>query len=139
MTSGARAAVTVEEPWVRATVPGQAVGAAYLTLLSSEPAVLVAVQTPVAKQAEIHETTTQGAVTRMRAVSRLELPPGRAVALKPGGHHIMLTNLARPLKTGDRVPLTLIIEGQNKKREQVQVVAEVRTATDKGDRHEHKH
>ena len=44
---------------------------------------------------------------KMRQVDGLDLPAGQAVTLKPGGYHIMLTGLTRPLKEGETVSLTL--------------------------------
>lgn len=122
------AAVTIEEAWSRATAPEQKVGAAYMKLRSTETAKLVGVRTTVAGQAEIHEMSMQGGVMKMRQITELSLPAQRTIELKPGGHHIMLMNLAQPLKAGQRVPLTLIIEKQNREREEVAVEAEVRAA-----------
>lgn len=134
----AAAAVTVEEPWVRATVPGQSVAAAYMRVRSTEPATLVEVRTPVAARAEIHEMSMQDGVMKMRRIARLPLRSDRAVELKPGGHHLMLTDVTRPLKDGDKVPLTLVVERQDKKREELRVDAEVRSAAAKP-AHEHHH
>jgi len=46
----------------------------------------------------------------MDHVARLDIPAHGAVSLSPGGHHIMLMQLAHPLKRGDSFPLTLIFE-----------------------------
>jgi hypothetical protein len=53
--------------------------------------------------------TMDGDVMRMHAIDSLPLPPGQAVALQPGGHHLMLMGLKRVLAVGDQVPLTLIL------------------------------
>ena len=64
---------------------------------------------------------------KMRALpGGLALPAGKAVALKPGGYHLMLLDLKRPLKTGDTVPVTLVFEGADKKRETVEIKAPVK-------------
>ena len=63
---------------------------------------------------------------KMRAVPGLELPAGKPVDLKPGGYHVMLMDLKQPLKAGDTVPLTLVVEGKDKKRQTVEVKATVR-------------
>ena len=45
---------------------------------------------------------------RMRPVrGGLAIPAGGAVALKPGGYHLMFMGLKRPLKKGERFPVTL--------------------------------
>jgi copper(I)-binding protein len=41
------------------------------------------------------------------------------VELKPGGFHIMLMGLKQQIKEGDVVPLTLVVENKDKKREAI--------------------
>ncbi|MBL8394833.1 MAG: copper chaperone PCu(A)C, partial [Candidatus Accumulibacter sp.] len=59
----------------------------------------------------------------------LELPAGKPVELGPGGYHVMLIKLKQPLKKGDSVPLTLRVEGRDKKVESIELKAEVRDLT----------
>jgi copper(I)-binding protein len=47
---------------------------------------------------------------KMRAVPSLDLPAGKAVDLKPGGYHVMLMDLKKPLTAGDTIPITLVVE-----------------------------
>ncbi len=47
---------------------------------------------------------------RMRAVPAIDVAAGATVKFAPGGLHIMLQELKRPLKKGDRVPLTLVFQ-----------------------------
>jgi hypothetical protein len=47
---------------------------------------------------------------RMRAVPRIELPAGRTVKLGPGGLHLMLIDVRKPLKAGDKVRLVLSVQ-----------------------------
>lgn len=121
-----QAGVTVESAWVRATVPGQAATGAYLSLRSSGSAALVGVSSPVAAVADLHQMTLEGGVMKMRALPRLVLPAGKAVELKPGGYHIMLMDLKRPMVAGESVPLTLRIESAEGRTESIEVKAEVR-------------
>ncbi len=87
---------------------------------------LVSATSPVAGVVEIHEMVMDGNVMKMRAVTGLELPAGKAVELKPGGYHVMLMDLKQELKAGESVPLTLVIEGAGGKRETLEVKAPVR-------------
>ena len=75
---------------------------------------------------EIHEMAMQGGVMKMRALPALELPAGKAVELKPGGHHVMLFDLKQQIKAGDSVPLTLVVVDPGGKRRTVEVSAAVR-------------
>jgi periplasmic copper chaperone A len=100
----------VSDAWARAT-PGKAEnGAAYLTILSPTTDRLVSVSSPVAKKAELHTMSMAGMVMQMRPLAGLDIPAGRPVTLKPGGEHIMLLGLNRPLQEGESFPLTLNFE-----------------------------
>ena len=122
----AQAAVTASDAWVRGTVPAQKSTGAFVTLTSTDAAKLVAVSTSVAESAEIHSSAMHSGVMHMMAVDAVPLPKGARVVLKPGGFHIMLMGLTKPLAAGDQVPLTLTIEDAAGKRSQIQVRADVR-------------
>jgi hypothetical protein len=120
------AQVDVSGAWVRGTVSGQTTTGAYMELKSVQGAVLVGAESPIARRVEIHEMKMDGDVMRMRAMPRLPIPAGKPVALRPGGVHVMLTGLKRPLSKGERIPLKLKIETPDKKLATVDVEAEVR-------------
>ena len=124
--AAAHAQVEARAAWVRGTVQGQTTAGAYMELTSGERANLLGAESPAARSAEIHEMKMEGNVMRMRAVPRLELPPGKTVELKPGGYHMMLVDLKRPLKKGDLVPIRLKVELSDKTVKTIQVMAEVR-------------
>jgi hypothetical protein len=126
MSLPAAAAVTATDAWVRGTVPAQTSTGAFVTLKSSEDARVVAVTTPAARSAQIHESLMEGGRASMRHVESLALPAGRSVELRPGGYHVMLEDLAKPLAEGDRVPLTFTIEDKGGKRSRIEVDASVR-------------
>ena len=101
-------AIGVTHAWTRPT-PGPVRSAAvYLTLTArgTEDA-LVGAASPAAGAATLHETRHDGDVMRMRQMERVALPAGRAVTFAPGGLHLMLTGLARPLRAGESVMVTL--------------------------------
>jgi periplasmic copper chaperone A len=127
----AAAQVQASGAWARGTVPGQTTSAIYMRLRSAEPAVVVAVDSPLGV-AELHEMKMDGDIMRMRPLKRLELPAGRTVELNPAGAHVMLTGLKRPLAKGDRVPLRLTVETAGRARRTVEVTAEVRDSASAG-------
>ena len=98
---------------------------------------LVSATSPAANVVEIHEMAMEGDVMKMRAIPGLDLPAGKPVDLKPGGYHVMLIDLKQPLKAGDTVPVKLVIEGKDGKRETVDVTAPVRALN--AEKMEHKH
>ena len=102
------AAPKVEGAWIRSSVPGQQGTGAFMQLTSAQPLELVRITTPAAGIAEVHEMKLEGDIMRMRPLRKLELPAGRTVELKPGGHHLMLQELKQPLRAGTTVPMTLV-------------------------------
>ena len=133
----AMAQLTVKDAWVRATVAQQKATGAFMQLLSAQDAKLVAAQSPVAGVVEVHEMALDGGVMKMRAVPSLALPAGKAVELKPGGYHVMLMDLKGQVKDGDTVPVTLVVEGQDGKRQSIEVKAPARTMAQPAMKHEH--
>jgi copper(I)-binding protein len=127
LTSLAASAQTlVKEPWVRGTVAQQTATGMFVQLTSPAGGRLVSASSPLAGVVEIHEMSMDGTVMKMRAVPALELPAGKPVDLKPGGYHVMLMDLKQTLKAGDTVPVTLVIEGKDGRRESIDVKAPVK-------------
>ena len=124
--AAAHGQVEARGAWVRGTVQGQTTAGAYMEITSGQRASLLGAESPAAGTAEIHVTRMEGDVMRMRTVPRLELPPGKTIELKPGGYHMMLVDLKRPLKKGDLVPIRLKVELSDKSITTIQVLAEVR-------------
>ncbi|MFY9511014.1 MAG: copper chaperone PCu(A)C [Rubrivivax sp.] len=126
--SGATLAqTTVKDAWVRGTVPQQKATGLFATITSAKGGRLLSVSSPAAGVAEIHEMAMDGSTMRMRALpDGLPLPAGKAVELKPGGYHVMLMDLKQPLKAGDNVTVTLVLEAADKKRETLQIQAPVK-------------
>jgi copper(I)-binding protein len=122
----AHAAVTVKDAWVRGTVPAQKTTGAFATLTSTEDAKLVAVKSPIAKTVEVHRSEMHGGMMHMEAVDAVPLPAGKAVELEPGGFHVMLIGLTRPIPAGMKVPLEFVIEDAKGKRSTVSAEAPVR-------------
>jgi periplasmic copper chaperone A len=124
---GAQAQTRVEDAWVRGTVAQQKATGLFARITSSAGGRIVAVSSPLAGVAELHEMALEGDMMRMRALPNgIALPAGKAVELKPGGLHVMLMDLKRPLADGELVPVTLVVEGAGGKRETVEVKAPVR-------------
>ena len=106
--SGAQqSGIQIDQVWSRAAMAGHD-GAVYLTITDTGlPDTLTGVTTPVAAMAGLHQSTEDNGVTKMRPVASLPIEPGKPVTLAPGGYHIMLMDLKRPLKEGDSFPVTL--------------------------------
>jgi copper(I)-binding protein len=98
--------------WTRPALAG-GTAAGYLVIANhgSRPDRLIAASSPVAAQVSLHESRMVGSVMTMRAVDNLTIPAGGRVTLAPGGLHLMLEGLRRPLHAGEHVPLTLQFAG----------------------------
>ena len=105
--------IQVANPWAPATPSGAKTGAVYMTIDNKLSIAdrLTGLSSEVAKKLQIHETKTDKGITKMREISGgLPVPVGGSVVLKPGGYHVMLIDLNKPLKAGETFPLTLVFE-----------------------------
>ena len=137
----ALAQTTVKEAWVRGTVAQQMATGAFFQISSSTGGKLVSVSSPAAAVVEIHEMSMDGNTMKMRALPNgLDLPAGKTVALKPGGYHVMLMDLKAPLKAGESIDLSLVVEGKDGKKETIAVKAPVKAlGAEAGGHGAHKH
>lgn len=106
----AAAPLRIETPWLRETPPAAMTGAGYALILNPGPIEdrLLGGSSAVADAVEVHSMTTNGGIMRMRPVTGgLAVPAGGSVALRPGGYHLMLTGLKRPLRRGETVEIRL--------------------------------
>ena len=114
--------IVVRDAWIREPPP-RSPAAGYLVIENrgGEPVELVAVATEAAEQTEIHIMGYKNDRMTMRQVAKLQVPAGGEVALKPGGTHLMLIELRRPLRDGDEVELVLRFGDGTERRTQVPV------------------
>ena len=124
-TASPPAAPTISGAWVRPPTAPTKPAAGYLVITNSTSAAdaLVSASTPDAASVEMHETKTDmNGMTGMSPVSRIEVPAGGSVKLEPGGYHLMINDLAKPLVVGESIELDLVFEHGGR----VVVQAEVR-------------
>lgn len=100
--------IVVRDAWIREPPP-RSPAAGYLVIENrgGESVALVGLATEVAEQTEIHIMEHKDDRMTMRQVAELQVPAGEEVALEPGGAHLMLMKLRRPLRDGDEVELLL--------------------------------
>ncbi len=113
----ALAQARVEGGWVRLVPPVLKDTAAYLTLVNPgpKPLRLLGGETPIAQRVSIHREQREHrdghTVLGMRPLPHLDIPPRGRLEFRPGGYHLMLEGLKRPLKPGEKVELVLLFEG----------------------------
>ena len=113
----ASAAVGVLDPWVRTTTSFQKSTVAFMQLTSSDDARLVRADSPVAASVELHQMVMKNYAMKMQSVPGIDLPAGKPVALSPDSYMVMLTGLRQQIREGDVIPISIVVEGRDKKRE----------------------
>ena len=102
--------ISIEKPWARETVEGQAAGGGFMTIVNNgqREDQLVSASSPASHEVQIHTMSMDGGVMRMRQLTDgLSIPAKGKVELKPRGLHIMFIGLKKPLRPGTSVPVTL--------------------------------
>ena len=105
--------LTIAGAFTRATLPNAPVAGGFLTVTNAgaQDDTLIAVETPAAKEGQIHEMAMDGDVMKMRQLADgLVIPAGETVVLEPGGYHLMFMGLTGPIAEGDAVPVKLTFE-----------------------------
>lgn len=110
LSASVLAKTTADGAWARATVAGQNMGGAFVTLTSDRDAQLIGATSPVAEKMELHTMKMEGEKMLMAQVSSIPLPANTQVQLKPGSLHLMFMGLKQPLTEGQAVPITLKIK-----------------------------
>jgi periplasmic copper chaperone A len=97
--------VVIEQPWIRATPAGAKVAGGYMTIVNSgsEPDRLIGGSLPRSGRFQIHDMKMDGGQMTMREIGGLEIKPGEKLELRPGGYHIMFSDLNGPLNQGETV------------------------------------
>ena len=106
-------ALVVRQPWSRPAQAGMN-GVGFMTLVNAgrTPVTLKGAESPAAGVVEMHQSSMAGGVMSMRRVDNgVVIPPGGQVAFAPGGLHFMLLNLKTAQSEGQKLPLTLILDG----------------------------
>lgn len=104
--------LVIDTPWARASIGAGRPGVAYMTIRNTGMIgdTLVAVETSVSDRPEIHMSAMHDGVATMAPAGPVAIPAGGEVRLEPGGLHVMLMMLHRPLVRGESFPMTLILE-----------------------------
>lgn len=123
----------IRQAWSRETAPGQSVAGGFVTITNRTGAVdrLLGGTSPIASEVQLHMMTMDGGVMRMRQVTTgIAVPAAGTLELKPGSYHIMFIGLKRPLRRGERIPVTLRFERAG--RRSVRFAVQPVTATGPG-------
>jgi len=103
----------VERPWARAATSLMRPAAAYLTVINGtdKQVTLTGASSPAAGMTMIHKTVMDGSVMKMEPAGEIVIAAGKRFVFKPGGYHIMLMHLKKPIKEGDTFQLSVEFAG----------------------------
>lgn len=127
--------VSIKDAWVRPTNPGQEVGAAYMTLTSSQNLELLSAVSDVTDSIEVHSMTMEHGVMKMRRLDTLPLEAGKPYHLSPGGFHLMLFDLKKPLVIGEKVNFILTFKSKNNPPFKQSLKANIQAPKEQGEHH----
>lgn len=110
--STAPTTVTFDDGWAKATGTEMTGVFGTITNPGDTDLHLIGVESDLGGSAELHETVPGGSGMMMQErEDGFVIPAGGELVLEPGGNHIMLMELGRPITTGQRITLTLEFDG----------------------------
>lgn len=118
--------IEIKNQWVRASNDGQDVSAAYMTIVSNEDTSLIAIDSDVADVIEIHSMSMENGVMKMRMLDTLDLIAGKPTELSPGGFHLMLFDLKKPLAAGKEAHFTLHFKNKAGQEKTISVTSPIK-------------
>lgn len=107
--TGAADQISVVNPEVRLVPPSAMATAAYMVLKNSgdKDVKLVNAENSATKITELHTHINEDGMMKMRRVSDIEIKAKSETLLQPGGLHVMMIDINKPLKEGQKVTITL--------------------------------
>jgi copper(I)-binding protein len=109
--AAAAPAVTVTDPWVKTAESGMTAVFGTFSTTGPAPVTVLSAQTSASPRTELHEVVTgnDGAMVMRPKNDGFVVEPGAPHVLAPGGDHIMIMDLASPIRPGDQVEVTLTL------------------------------
>lgn len=95
--------ITVTDPWVKAAGDGMSAAFGNLENTGDQDLTVTSVSTPVSTKLELHETVANesGQMVMREKTGGFTIPAHGSLVLEPGGNHIMLMDITKPLKSGE--------------------------------------
>jgi copper(I)-binding protein len=112
-TGASASDVVVIRAFARASAtPVAKSGVAYITIRNdgAKSDRLMAIDTPSANTTMAHRTIMDGDIMKMDAAGIIEVPAHGILEMAPGGLHLMLMGLKKPLVEGEAIQLKLTFE-----------------------------
>jgi copper(I)-binding protein len=110
--------LAIRDAWVRESTATRTISSGYLRIenRTARPVALVKVSLQGVGDAQLHAIVEQNGQSTMRPLTAIPIPAHGAVDLAPGGAHVMLMDIARPLRIGSSVEMTLTFDNKQTRR-----------------------
>lgn len=107
-TTASDCALTVTDPWVKATEEEMTGAFGMIENSGDAPITITAASSPSTGKMEIHEVVDKdGEMVMQPKAGGLVVPAAGTAELKPGADHLMLMDLTAPIEAGDEVEITV--------------------------------
>lgn len=119
--------IEILNAWARASLSPNNNSAAYLSIKNSSDDQYILIGAGammIANNVELHQSyVDEKGISKMTAIDKIVIPANSEITLKPAGMHIMLLDLKRTLRAGDKFKLDLRFQGVGTKTVDVEVKA----------------
>ena len=115
-TPAMSSSIVVQDAFARASIGLANNGVVFMLIHnhSDKSDQLLAIQTDIAKSSSLHSHLNDNGIMKMRRVARISIPRNSSIELKPGGFHVMLMGLEKPLTEGNQFNLILFFKNTGK-------------------------
>lgn len=133
--------LSVEQGYIRETIPGTKISAAYFTVknVGKTDRTVVGVSSKFSPRLELHQHLMQDGMMKMRQIDKINVPAGGETVLQPSGLHIMIFELDNPLKSGKTQQLTLHMKNGDMLKIELPVKSLIGQKTKSSGHHHHHH
>ncbi|MCK5809592.1 MAG: copper chaperone PCu(A)C [Cocleimonas sp.] len=113
----ASAGLEIENPWIRTPPPAAQALAGFMHLKnhSDQAITLVAAKAEGFNQVMLHQSINENGLHRMEHAENIKIPSQGTLLFQHGSYHIMLIGFQKTIKTGDKIPITLVFDNKREK------------------------
>ena len=108
--------ITVTDGYIKASIPGSDVTAAYMTIsnATNKAITLQKISSTISDRVEIHEHSMSNGMMRMREVGQITIDANSKVVLQPSSLHLMIFSIKQKITEKDVIPFTLYFSNETK-------------------------
>jgi len=101
--------LTMSDGWVKAVNTGMTASFGMVKNPTGKAITIVGASSPLSAAVQLHEMVDDdGTMVMQEKSGGFTVPAGGMLTLAPGGNHVMLMKVKKPIKPGDLIPVTLI-------------------------------